>query len=138
MLDTNDAFSNNVGFHVEVGLSITSTRYKEDVVVLKKNPSLLPLMNIELKTRVSQRFGSNPLDEIVEVLVCCYYLMKLNSLTTLACALTDANIWHIFQCKYVAKNDNLKVIKYYTINTLSVKDKVLYLHAIFNDFFINQ
>ncbi|XP_019855058.1 PREDICTED: uncharacterized protein LOC109583953 [Amphimedon queenslandica] len=88
------------GVKVECGFNVRGTKYKEDIVVVRKNVQgeYIPFFIIELKPLIHSDINGCSLPDVNECLLYGKYIIEKykSDEMSLLCALTDAQCWHIF------------------------------------------
>ena len=89
-----------------------------DSVIFKE---ALPIMIIEVKTTIPIEFYKVKADECIEMLVYCFYIMRLYKREVVLGSLTDGKVWHTL--KLTKKDDGLVVEDYYILE--STEDHIM-------------
>ena len=89
-----------------------------DLVIFKE---ALPIMIIEVKTTVPIEFYKVKADECIEMLMYCFYIMRLYKREVVLGSLTDGKVWHTL--KLTKKDDGLVVEDYYILE--STEDHII-------------
>lgn len=110
---------------------VSGNKFKTEIEIVKRDQTV-PILLVDLNFTVHNELGTNEMDNIMETLVYCYYLISQHKLPQLTCTLSDSVNWHVFTCTCSPHSKGLEIIEYFKFHTPSSKEKFDSLYSLLN------